>query len=442
MAQKKQTQKPKKEKYWDRRRVMVAILAGFMALMMLLPMLSMIITYAGAVTQSEINGLKSQASELAQEKKELQAQLSAITSDKNEAMARKENLEQQINVVRSEIDNTNALIASYNEQIASCNEQIAQKEIELAEAEAEQEKYYNLFCERVRSMEEDGTVSYWAILFESSSFSDLLDRANFINEIMEYDNAVMEQLELARQAVENAKAELEAARAELETAKAEQEAELAVLEERRSELKQKEAEAEAILNEIQEREEEAAEALAAASAAAKAMDAEIARKQRELEAQLAAQNQTIVSESGYMWPLSGRYTLSSLYGGRIHPITGKPNNHGGIDIPAPRGTSILSAKSGIVVTSGYNSSYGNYVVVSHGGGASTLYAHMSSRAVAVGDNVSQGQVVGYVGSTGSSTGNHLHFEVRVNGNRTDPINYFPSLTLYVQSKGQTVLLNH
>lgn len=428
MAQKKQIQKPKKETYWDRRRIMVAILAGFMALMMLLPMLSMIVTYAGAITQAEIDDLKGQASELAQEKKDLQAKLDAITSDKNEAMARKENLEQQINVVRSEIDNTNALIASYNEQIA-------QKEVELAEAEAEQEKYYNLFCERVRSMEEDGTVSYWAILFEASSFADLLDRANFINEIMEYDNGVMDQLELARQAVEDAKTALE-------TARAEQEAQLAVLEERRSELKQKEAEAEAILNEIQEKEEEAAEALAAASAAAKAMDAEIARKQRELEAQLAAQNQTIVSESGYMWPLSGRYTLSSLYGGRIHPITGRPNNHGGIDIPAPRGTNILAAKSGIVVTSGYNSSYGNYVVVSHGGGASTLYAHMSSRAVAVGDSVSQGQVVGYVGTTGSSTGNHLHFEIRVNGSRTDPIDYFPSLTLYVQSKGQTVLLNH
>ena len=142
-----------------------------------------------------------------------------------------------------------------------------------------------------------------------------------------------------------------------------------------------------------------------------------------------------------MWPLSGYYTLSSLYGSRIHPITGKPNNHGGIDIPAPKNTHILAAKSGVVITSGYNSSYGNYVVISHGT-SSTLYAHMTSRAVSVGDSVKQGQTIGYVGTTGSSTGNHLHFEVRVNDNRTDPINYFPELTLYVRANGQTVKLNH
>ncbi len=431
MSQKKHPQKstpPKKAKYWDRRRVMVAILAGAMALVLLLPMVSMIVTYAGAVSQSEINSLKEQAAELAQDKKELQNQLAAITSDKNAAMSKKQNIEQQINVVRSEIANANALIASYDQEIA-------EKEVELAAAEEKQEKYYQLFCERVRSMEEDGTVSYWSILFDASSFADLLDRANFVNEVIEYDNGVMDELEQARQAVADAKAAIEAA-------KSEQEAELAVLQARQNELKEKEAEADALLSEIQEKEDEAQEALNAASAAAKAMDNEIAKKQRELEAQLAAQNQTIVSESGYMWPLSGYYTLSSLYGGRTHPITGKPNNHGGIDIPAPKNTHILASKSGMVITSGYNSSYGNYVVISHGGGASTLYAHMTSRAVSVGDSVKQGQTIGYVGTTGSSTGNHLHFEVRVNGNRTDPINYFPDLTLYVRANGQTVKLNH
>ena len=148
------------------------------------------------------------------------------------------------------------------------------------------------------------------------------------------------------------------------------------------------------------------------------------------------------SESGFLWPLNGYNTLTSLFGSRIHPITGKANNHTGIDIPAPAGTAILASKSGVVITSTRNRSYGNYVVVGHSDGTSTLYAHMSSRSVSQGQTVKQGQVVGRVGTTGSSTGNHLHFEIRVNGSRVDPVNYFKSKTLYVQSGGRKVQLKH
>ena len=137
------------------------------------------------------------------------------------------------------------------------------------------------------------------------------------------------------------------------------------------------------------------------------------------------------SESSFLWPLPGRYNLSSLYGSRKHPVTGKANNHTGIDVPAPSGTPIQACKSGVVTTSTYNNSYGNYVVVSHSDGTSTLYAHMSRRNASKGQTVSQGQVIGYVGTTGSSTGNHLHLEIRVNGSRRDPINYFQSLPLTI-----------
>ena len=177
---------------------------------------------------------------------------------------------------------------------------------------------------------------------------------------------------------------------------------------------------------------------AALRSAAAAADAEIRRKEKELASQIA----NVPSESGFLWPLSGYNTLSSLFGSRIHPITGKANNHTGIDIPAPAGTAILASKSGVVITSTRNRSYGNYVVVGHSDGTSTLYAHMSSRSVSQGQTVKQGQVVGRVGTTGSSTGNHLHFEVRVNGSRVDPVNYFKSKTLYVQSRGKKVQLKH
>ena len=169
------------------------------------------------------------------------------------------------------------------------------------------------------------------------------------------------------------------------------------------------------------------------------MDAEI----KKLERQYAAQIANVPSESGYLWPLPASYnTLSSLYGNRIHPITRKANKHTGIDIPAPSGTNIYAAKSGVVTTSTYNSSYGNYVVRSHSDGTSTLYAHMSRRNATVGKTVKQGAVIGYVGTTGSSTGNHLHYEVRIGGNRTDPVNYYKDKTLYARANGKTVLLNH
>ena len=157
--------------------------------------------------------------------------------------------------------------------------------------------------------------------------------------------------------------------------------------------------------------------------------AEIAQKQKQLEEQRRQNNITIDSETSYLWPLPGYYRLSSLFGYRIHPITGEAHSHTGIDIPAPGNTPILACKSGQVVTSAYHYSYGNYVVIDHGNGNSTLYAHMSSRAVSEGDMVTQGQTIGYVGTTGSSTGNHLHLEVRDNYTRVDPESKFPSLSL-------------
>ena len=168
------------------------------------------------------------------------------------------------------------------------------------------------------------------------------------------------------------------------------------------------------------------------------MDAQIKAKEREYAAQIV----NVPSESGFLWPLAANLnTLSSLYGGRKDPINGRSSNHTGIDIPAARGTPIYAAKSGVVTTSVYGSgsywSYGNFVLISHKDGTSTLYAHMSSRNVKEGQTVRQGDVVGYVGTTGRSTGNHLHFEVRVNGKRTDPLNYFKDKALYFRSGGKT-----
>ena len=370
---------------------------------------------AGAVTQSEIDALKQQQAESQARQQALQAQLADVEADQAAAQQKRQLLVQQLDAINAELESIDAQIAWYDGEIA-------RKEEERKAAEAREAEQYELFCQRVRMMEEQGTVSYWSILFSARDFSDLMDRMADVDAVMDYDNTIMEGLIAAREELERLQGELESARAEEQAARDQQAA-------KQAEQQAKVAEAQALLDQINADVAEVNRQLDAESAAASEIQAEIARKQKQLEEERKQQNIVISSESGYLWPLPGYYTLSSLFGYRIHPITGVAHSHTGIDIPAPGGTSILAAKSGQVVTSAYHYSYGNYVVIDHGNGNSTLYAHMSSRAVSEGQMVSQGQVIGYVGTTGSSTGNHLHFEVRDNYTRVDPEAKYPNLSL-------------
>ena len=396
------------------RRWLIRLCSAALVALMVLPVLPDAVALpASAVTQAEINQMKEDAAALKKQRAELQKQLKAIQADKSKALDQKALLEQQINATQAEINNIAAQITQYDQLIA-------QKETELAATEEKERAQYELFCKRVREMEEQGEVSYWSILFSSDDFSDLLDNAMMVEEIMDYDNQVMNELIAIREQIEADKTALETARQEQKDAKAEQEA-------AKAELKSQQAQVDALITEISGQESQVKAAEAKLQAAANAADAEIRAAERELASQIA----NVPSESGFLWPLPGRYNLSSLYGSRKHPVTGKANNHTGIDVPAPSGTPIQACKSGVVTTSTYNNSYGNYVVVSHSDGTSTLYAHMSRRNASKGQTVSQGQVIGYVGTTGSSTGNHLHLEIRVNGSRRDPINYFQSLPLTI-----------
>ena len=396
------------------RRWLIRLCSAALVALMVLPVLpDAVVLPASAVTQAEINQMKEDAAALKKQRAEQQKQLKAIQADKSKALDQKALLEQQINATQAEINNIAAQITQYDQLIA-------QKETELAATEEKERAQYELFCKRVREMEEQGEVSYWSILFSSDDFSDLLDNAMMVEEIMDYDNQVMNELIAIREQIEADKTALETARQEQKDAKAEQEA-------AKAELKSQQAQVDALIAEISGQESQVKAAEAKLQAAANAADAEIRAAEKELASQIA----NVPSESGFLWPLPGRYNLSSLYGSRKHPVTGKANNHTGIDVPAPSGTPIQACKSGVVTTSTYNNSYGNYVVVSHSDGTSTLYAHMSRRNASKGQTVSQGQVIGYVGTTGSSTGNHLHLEIRVNGSRRDPINYFQSLPLTI-----------
>ena len=399
-----------------------------LALVIFLPLTGPgVVLETSAVTQAEIDALKGSAGKLAEQKKDIQAQLKAVQADKSNALKKKELLEDQIDLIRQEI-------ANINEQIAMYDQLIAEKTAELEQAEADEKAQFDLFCRRMRHMEEQGETSYWSILFTSGDFSELLDNYMMIEEIIQYDNQVIDSLVALQEKVANDRTVLEEAQAEQEEAKAQQMA-------AQDELKAQEDEVDKLIAEISAQEDLLEEMEEELNKAARALDAQIKAKEREYAAQVA----NVPSESGYLWPLPGGYnTISSLAGGRIHPVTGKPGNHAGIDIPAPSGTNIYAAKSGVVIHAakgtGSSWSYGNYVIVSHSDGTSTLYAHMSRIGCKEGQTVKQGDVVGYVGTTGRSTGNHLHFEVRSGSTRKDPVNYFKDKALYVQSSGKKVAL--
>lgn len=378
---------------------------------------------AGA-TQAKISNMKSQISQITTQIKDIQTKLDAVRSDKSQAVQQKQYLDEQIALSDQRIAQLDQIIQEYDTAIA-------EKQAEIDDLHAQEEAQYALFCERVRSMEEHGTVSYLSIIFNAASFSELLDNIMLVGEIMDYDQGVIDMLQATRASVEQAEAELEEGKADQQALRDEEAAARAELAEQEAaaaqlvqEIAQKESEYQAA---IQQKKDEEAQIEKEMQAAQKAFEEEQRKakeeeERRKQQGQSGGSSQVIVSESGFAWPLPGYLTLTSKYGWRT--LYGRSEFHLGTDIPAPRGTPIQAAKTGKVTTSTSHWSYGNYVVVTHSDGTQTLYAHMSQRAVSVGQVVSQGQVIGYVGSTGNSTGNHLHFEVWVNGKRTNAENYF------------------
>ncbi|MEG2001121.1 MAG: peptidoglycan DD-metalloendopeptidase family protein [Evtepia sp.] len=404
-------------------KMLVAVLAVVLALTMLIPLVVMVMPAQAAQTkddlQSQISSLEKNSGSLKDRRKQLNAELSNIRNNKAQVLSAKQNLDEQMESIEEELANIQKKIAVYDGLIAE-----AQEELEAAK-EKEKEQYI-LFCSRVRDMEETGTVSYWSIMFNSASFSEFLDNAMGVSEIMEYDNEVAAKLEAARVEVEKKEAGLQTQRRAQAAAKQEQEA-------AKNELDAKAAEAQKILKSLEADENATEDMLAKVAADEANVDQEIRSREKQIQALIVerqSQNQTqfVDSVSGFSYPLPSSYTrISSPFGTRTHPVTGRPNSHTGIDLPAPKNTRITAVKSGIVSISGYNSSYGNYVVIQHTGGYSSLYGHMNSRAVSVNATVQQGQVIGYVGTTGSSTGNHLHLEIRRSGSRINPTSCFPGV---------------
>ncbi len=387
-------------------RIVCAALAVFVTVAALLPGISG--TDALAVSQSQIDALEEQRDALRAEREEMQAGIDELESQQADVLQQKAALDAQNEVYRQEIELIEEQVSLYTQLVEQ-----KRQEVELAtQAESEQLATYR---RHVRAMEENGRYTYLSILFGSRSLGELMSNLDMIGEIMEADQRSYEQYTAAREQSEQIQAEYETMLTELDSRQSELETEKAALEIQIDEATQMIVDLEAQL----ETDRAAYEEQLAKEAA---LEADIQEMIAELERQEAANS--IVSTGTYIWPLPG-YRPGSAYGWRIHPIWGDRRFHAGEDIGAPSGTSILAADSGIATVIPDNGNgYGNYIIINHGGGRTTLYAHMSGFAVSNGATVTQGQTIGYVGSTGNSTGPHLHFEVRVNGATTDPKSYF------------------
>ena len=373
---------------------------------------------AYAVTQADIDALKKDATSLKSQKKDLQSKLDALADDKSAAVQKKNLLDQQISNIQSQISNTEKQISDYNALID-------QTQAELEDAQAKEEAQYELFRKRVRAMEERGTISYWSVLFKADSFTDLLSRLDFINEIMDSDQSVINQLQQLQVEIQNKQDSLKSQKADAESAKAQ-------LVSQRSELDTQRKAANALVIEIEANAKEYASTLKSLAQEEESIQAEIVALSKKLAAQQSAAGNSTSNAAlgGYIWPVSSR-KVNSPFGSRSASATNGvgSTNHKGIDIGGVGyTTTVVAAKAGTVIVSQHSNSYGNYVVISHGSGNTTLYAHMSSRSVSVGQTVAQGQAVGVTGSTGHSTGPHLHFEITENGSRIDPLKYLTNYT--------------
>ena len=412
------------------KKLLVSILAGLLAALMIFGVIaSALPTYASAAKSSaqikqEINEMKEQLKDNQSQVSQIQGQLSQNLNKMEEIVAQKNLIDQQVFLLHQQIQNINKQIAAYGDLIAD-------KQAELDEATAHYQKLNEQYKERIRAMEEDGKLSYWSVLFKANNFSDLLDRLSMIEEIAASDQRRLEELNEAATAVETAKAELETEKVALEASKAELEESSQKLEESAAEaeklLKQLIAtgnEYQALLDEAERKESETA------SKIDKLEYAYDEAKEREYQEWLASQKPTHSGSAsntvdGITWLLPINYSyFSSPFGYRIHPIYGDWRFHYGVDLSAPQGTPIYASRSGVVTTTDYEAGgAGYYVSINHMDGFTTRYLHMTHYIVSPGQYVSAGQVIGYCGSTGGSTGPHLHFSVYYNGVAVNPAKY-------------------
>ena len=415
-------------------RSLLALMLSVMTVLSLI--LGALPTQAYAVTQSEIDALKKERDKIAEEKAAQQAIVDELEAQHADVLDRKLALDDRNVYTLEQMELNEQEIALYDQMIED-----KAREVEAAkELENQQLERYRA---RVRAMEENGNYGFLALVLNSASLGELLTAMDDIGEIMESDRRLEDEYIAAREHTEQVKAEYEEYKSELE-------AKQAALRAEQVELQRQIDEATELITKLAEDIEGNAQELAKLQAAQDEAQKEIDQKVAELERQRAEEEErrrqeaaannpggsgggsssggSVTGTGSFTWPCPSCTYITSRVGNRWHPVTGKWKYHSGLDIGASYGATIVAADGGTVTIAGVNGGYGNCVMIDHGNGYYTLYGHMSSIAVSLGQTVSKGATIGYVGSTGVSTGPHLHFEIRQGTTILDPENWFSGLT--------------
>ncbi|MDD4066989.1 MAG: peptidoglycan DD-metalloendopeptidase family protein [Clostridia bacterium] len=372
---------------------------------LLISVLAMVIMFSGVVLATNLNTLKDQLDQNNKDLKDKQGQVTEIKNEQKTLLSQIANLGTQINKLETQIK-------ALNNQINTCDAEITLTEEEIAEKEAEMEKQYNLLKTRIVAMYESGNISMIDVLLGADSISDFLSKYYMMNEVSNFDNNLLNKMNIQKEEIaklksclEEKKTMLEKNRDDVKTKNTELASSKKVLSTKNSEL---------------ENDKKALE---------ESIDA-IVEESQKLTAEIIKLQGTSKYAGGEMaWPLPGFSTITSSYGMRMHPTLKVYKLHTGVDISGANsyGKAIVAANSGKVIAAKYNVAYGNMIIIDHGGGITTLYGHASKLVVKTGDIVTRGQIIAYVGTTGYSTGPHLHFEVRktVNGQvqTVDPMKY-------------------
>ena len=421
----------------DKRKLLVSILAGLLALVMLFGLVAGFIPAKAQAAKSselkaELDKLKEDKSKIDARIKEIKSDIKANNNEMKEMVAQKDLIDQEIALMYEQIDNINTQISTYSLLIADKQEELIAAENNFMDL-TEKNK------ERIQAMEEEGQISYWSVLFEANDFSDLLDRLNMVQEIAAADQRRLEELDQAAKAVSEAKAELETEKVALEQTRAE-------LDAAQLELEGKRTEADELLAQLVDKGMEYEDYMEESEDLQAQLMKDIAKKEDEYDkakyqewlatsvppttkpkkpSSSGGSSTTTTTVGGIKWKVPMSYTaFTSAFGWRTHPISGTRKFHYGVDLAAPTGTPIYATRAGTVDTASYQAGgAGNYVQINHGDGYRSIYMHMTRYVVKKGQHVTQGQLIGYCGSTGGSTGPHLHFGISYNGTYVNPANY-------------------
>lgn len=389
-----------------RSKIRQKIVSVVLSLALCVPMTGLFVreNTAEAATDATVKAFEEKISNIKKKKNEVANRLKAAQSNKTKAIDKKKDIDEQLNLATEEIETIKSLIAEYDVQIE-------EKQGEIEDAQANIDSQYDNFKQMMRLSYEEGDASYLEMVLGAESFYDFLVRVDRITSLMDYCKKLLNSYKENKVALENAEATLEKSRESQVAYKDE-------LDKNVVELDKLQDENEAYMKSLEKDMTSLQSTYSEYIKAEKELDAEL----EKYLAELAAKENSEYVGGEFNWPVPvANKRISSPYGNRV--LNGVKEFHMGIDIPAAKNTPIYASNGGKVITAKFHYSYGNYVVIDHGGGKSTLYAHANSLNVKQGDTVKQGDVIAYVGNTGNSFGCHVHFEVRINGKHTNPLGY-------------------